>query len=144
MIQKDWFTHVDVLCIYAMRRYGISLLRVALGVVFVWFGALKVFGVSPVVDLLQQTFTFFPQESFVFTLGLVEVAIGTCLIFKFFLRGALALLWLQMAGTFFTFFLNPPLFFNGNILLLTQTGEFIVKNLVFVVAGIVVGGYDIE
>ena len=145
MILQHGFKHFDDFLIAFMRRYGVTLLRTTLGVVFIWFGALKVFGVSPVVDLLRETYSFLPQEPLVLILGLVEIVVGACLIFKFFLRGALAFLWIQMAGTFFTFFLNPPLFFShGNILLLTQTGEFVVKNLVFVASGIVIGGYDVE
>lgn len=145
MILQNKFKHLDDFLIAFMRRYGISILRIALGVVFVWFGALKVLGVSPVVDLLRDTYSFFPQEPLILILGWIEVMIGVCLIFKLFLRSVLALLWIQMAGTFFTFFLNPPLFFShGNILLLTQTGEFVVKNIVFIASGIVIGGYDVE
>ncbi|MBI5153282.1 MAG: hypothetical protein HZA36_02375 [Parcubacteria group bacterium] len=142
---KDWFTYIDTIFITSMRRYGIFLLRITLGIVFIWFGALKVLGVSPVVELLRTTYSFFPIHPLLLALGWIEILIGACLIFKFFLRGALALLWIQMAGTFLTFVLNPPLFFShGNIFFLTQTGEFVVKNFVFVASGIVIGGHEVE
>jgi hypothetical protein len=46
-----------------------------------------------------------------------------------------------MAGTFLVLIRKPSLAFqSSNPLLLTQTGEFIIKNLVLVTAGIVIGG----
>ena len=39
-----------------MARYGLLLLRISLGVVFLWFGALKFFpGLSPAHDLASRT-----------------------------------------------------------------------------------------
>lgn len=134
----------DKIFILEMRRWGITLLRISLGVVFFWFGTLKLLRVSPVVSLIQQTYFFFPQAEFILILGLLEIAIGLGLIFKLWLRVTLALLWLQMAGTFFSFLLSPEIFFiNNNFLLLTLEGEFVVKNLVLVVAAVVVGGYEV-
>ena len=122
---------------------AIPTLRVTLGVVFVWFGALKVFGVSPVTELITSTFWFLPPE-FVVVLGVWEVVVGAGLIFAVALRSILALLWLQMAGTFVSLVLNPTLFFNGNIFLLTTEGEFVIKNIVLVAASLVVGGHVVE
>ena len=40
----------------SMARYGITLLRVSVGVVFLWFGFLKFFpGLSPAEDLATRT-----------------------------------------------------------------------------------------
>ena len=38
-----------------MDRWGVPVLRVAIAVVFVWFGALKVFGISPAGELVAAT-----------------------------------------------------------------------------------------
>ena len=139
------FYHVDAMFISAMRRWGFLFLRVSLGAVFLWFGMLKLFGVSPVAQLVQSTYYFLPGQWLMITLGEVEVLIGICLISGIMLRLALGLLWIQMAGTFASFFLNPSLFFmHGNILLLTTEGEFIVKNLVLLSGGIVLGGYAVK
>jgi len=56
------------------------------------------------------------------------------------LRLTLALFWLQMAGTFLSLIILPGRAFqDGNPLLLAVTGEFIIKNLVLIAAGLVIG-----
>lgn len=128
-----------------MQRHGVMLLRIALGIVFVWFGGLKIFGASPVADLIKNTYSFLPQAPFMLVLGIWEVVIGIGLIFKFALRATLALLWLQMAGTIVSPLFAPNIFFeNGNILLLTTEGEFVVKNFVLVASSLVIGGHDVR
>ena len=135
---------LDTLMVKDMRKWGIPVLRVALGIVFLWFGALKIFGVTPVADLVGQTYSFFPVTEFLVFLGVWEVVIGIGLILKIFLRSVLAMLWLQMLGTFIASILEPSMFFNGNIFLLTIEGEFLVKNLVLVASGIVIGGHEVK
>lgn len=136
---------LDRFLISEMHQWGIPVLRVALGVVYFWFGALKVLGVTPVVSLIAQTYSFLPTSGFLLILGWWEIAIGACLLSRHALRIALALLWLQMAGTFFAVLLSPALFYlNNNPLLLTVEGEFVVKNIVLTAAGLVIGGYELK
>lgn len=126
-----------------MRRWGITLLRISIGIVYIWFGALKVFGVSPVAEMIHQTYSFFP-DWFMMFLGIWEIFIGLGLIFRFMLRVTLGLMWLQIAGTFGSLILAPHLFFTGgNPFLLTSDGEFVIKNIVFIAAGIAIGGMEV-
>ena len=128
-----------------MHHIGVPLLRITLGIIFLWFGALKVFGVSPVVELVEKTFSFLPGGPLILILGIVEVIIGIDLLFKFKLLPTLIILWIQMAGTLLALVLEPSMFFqNGNVLMLTTLGEFIIKNFVLIAASIVVGGYEIK
>ena len=123
-----------------LARWGIPLLRVSLGLVFVWFGALKVFRVSPVAELVARTVYWVDPSWLVPVLGAVEVIIGTGLLAGRALRTVLALFWLQMLGTFLVLVIQPDVAFQrGNPLLLTVEGEFVVKNLVLLSAGMVVG-----
>jgi uncharacterized membrane protein YkgB len=123
------------------NAYGVLLLRIALGVVFFWFGALKVVGRSPVEGLVEATVYWLPAEFFVPFLGIWEMAVGIGLLFGFALRLTLALFFFQMAGTFLVLLVRPDIAFqDGNPLLLTTEGEFIVKNLVLVTAGVAVAG----
>ena len=139
------FKQLDKYFISEMHDWGVPFLRVSLGVVFFWFGALKVIGASPVADLIHATYSFLPAQQFLFVLGVWEMAIGLGLIFKIALRFTLFLLWLQMAGTFLALVLNPAIFFqNGNPLLLTIDGEFVVKNLVLIASSLVIGGYSVK
>lgn len=142
---NELLKNFDRVFISEMHRWAIPALRVSLGIVFLWFGLLKVFGVTPVGSLVGATYSFLPQESFLLALGVWETVIGLGLIFKIALRATLALLWLQMAGTFFAVILSPAMFFNGgNPLLLTIEGEFVIKNLVLVASGLVIGGYEVR
>ncbi len=53
---KELYNSVDKRIIAWMARYGITLMRVALGIVFLWFGALKFFpGLSVSDDLAVRT-----------------------------------------------------------------------------------------
>ncbi|MBI3998048.1 MAG: hypothetical protein HY355_03365 [Armatimonadetes bacterium] len=131
---------IDQTMIAFMASRGVGLLRVALAIVFIWFGALKVLGVSPVADLVAGTVYWVPPGLFVLLLGLWEVVVGLGLLLKVALRSVLFLFWVQMAGTFLVLILRPEVSFQaGNPLLLTVTGEFVVKNLVLIAAGLVIG-----
>jgi uncharacterized membrane protein YkgB len=56
------------------------------------------------------------------------------------LRIVLALFALQMIGTFLVLVIQPEVAFqDGNPLLLTTEGEFVIKNLVLLSAGLVIG-----
>lgn len=54
-----------VLC----RRWGIAGQRTAIGVVYIWFGALKLLGDSPAADLVRQAVPFPPPSRFVEAVG---------------------------------------------------------------------------
>jgi uncharacterized membrane protein YkgB len=142
--QSRWLATLDKFLISEMHRWSIPILRIALGIVFFWFGVLKIFGVSPVEELIRHTYSFLPQEELLMALGVCEAAIGAGLILKRMLRATLALLWLQMAGTLVAPLFAPSMFFHGgNIFLLTMEGEFVAKNVVLIAASLVVGGYEI-
>lgn len=123
-----------------LRRWSIPALRVSLGIVFIWFGALKVFDVTPVADLVASTVYWFDADWVVPALGVFEIAVGLGLLFKVALRLVLAAFALQMVGTFLVLIVLPEVAFeDGNPLLLTVEGEFVIKNLVLLTAGMVVG-----
>ena len=132
---------LDQLMIRFMTAWGSRILRVCLGIVFLWFGLLKVIGQSPVAALVAETVPWFPSAVFIPVLGVWEMLVGTGLLFAVALRLTLFLFWLQMAGTFLVLVLRPDTAFQqGNPLLLTTEGEFVIKNLVLIAAGLVVGG----
>ena len=123
-----------------LSRIGVPLLRISLGVVFLWFGLLKIFDVSPVSGLVAKTIYWFDPDVVVPALGVFEVFVGACLVAGRLMRIALPLLVLQMAGTFLVLVLLPDVAFrDGNPFLLTVEGEFVVKNLVLLSAALVIG-----
>ena len=137
---REIWRRIDNVMITTARDYGITILRAALGVVFVWFGVLKVIDRSPVGELVAGTVYWVDPAWFLPFLGAWEVAVGVGLLAGVALRLVLFLFWLQMTGTFLVLVLRPDLAFQGgNPLLLTTTGEFVIKNLVLIAAGLVVG-----
>jgi uncharacterized membrane protein YkgB len=142
-MEMERFYRLDERIISFLTRWSVPALRISLSIVFLWFGLLKVAGASPVADLIKETYSFFPADPFLRILGASEILIGLGLLFRKALRVTLAFLWIQMAGTLFSVFLNPAYFFLGNPLLLTLEGEFLVKNLVLICAGLVIGGFDV-
>jgi len=124
-----------------MRVRSIQILRIALGIVFIWFGALKILGVSPIADVAAATLFFLPAQVAVVGMGVIEVIIGLGLLSGLAMRLVLLLFLAQMLGTFVTMIVRPDLVFNGgNPLELTKNGEFIIKNLVLISAGLVILG----
>jgi uncharacterized membrane protein YkgB len=134
------FDRLDANITAWMAGSGISILRVALGIVFLWFGALKfVPGLSPADDLVRATVTFLPGDLFMPFLGLWEVAIGLGFITGRALRLTILLLFLQMPGTLSPVVLLPERVFTVFPFALTLEGQYIVKNVVLIAAALVIG-----
>jgi len=130
----------DQVVIGFMDRFGIGFLRLAIGVVFIWFGALKTVGhLSPAYDLVAATVYWLTPEIIVPLLGLWEVAIGIAFLFTPLTRVALFLLALQMPGTFLPLVLLPEVCFTIFPVGLTLEGQYIVKNLVIIGSAMVIG-----
>lgn len=128
-----------------MASAGLPLLRLSIGIIFLWFGGLKYFeGLSPAEDIATRTietitFGMIPEKLILYGLATWEVLIGLGLIFRVFLRETLLLLYLQMIGTFMPVFLFPEDVFMVFPYSLTMEGQYIIKNLVVLSAGIVLG-----
>ena len=128
-----------------MAKYGVFLLRVSVGIVFFWFGVPKYFpGLSPATDLATKTidtltFGIISGSLALYILATLEVAIGIGLIFGVFLRETLLLLLFQMLGTITPLFLFTSVAFTRIPYAPTLEGQYIIKNIVIVSAGIVIG-----
>lgn len=139
------FHELDARITLWLARRGPLLLRIALGVVFLWFGALKfVPGLSPADELATRTiatltFDLVPPHISRPTLALWESLIGLGLISGFFLRTTIFLMVLQMLGTVTPLALFPAETWSRFPIALTLEGQYIVKNIVLVAAALVVG-----
>lgn len=128
-----------------MTENGIRLLRISLGVIFLWFGVLKFFpGASPAEQLATKTISILtfgiikPAVS-IYMVATMETLIGLGLIFRIFLRTTLFILFFQMLGTVTPLFLFPTETFTVIPISPTLEGQYIIKNIVLVSAGIVIG-----
>lgn len=134
------FDRLDRLITGWMADHGLTVLRIGLGVVFLWFGALKFFpGLSPAEDLVRSTIYFVDPDLFLPVLAAWESLIGIGLIAGKFMRTTLALLFLQMPGTALPLLILPDVVWTSFPFGLTLEGQYIVKNLVLIGAGLVLG-----
>jgi len=133
--------NVDIAVTTWMARYGMVILRISLGIVFFWFGILKFFpGLSPAEDLVRETIYFIDPKIFIPILATWETLIGLGLIVGKYMRITLILLFLQMPGTALPLVILPEAVWTVFPHGLTLEGQYIIKNLVLVSAGIVLGG----
>lgn len=142
---RNFYMGADDKITFFMRQYGILLLRISLGTVFFWFGFLKFFpGLSPADQIATETITNLtfgivqPNISIII-LAIWETLIGLGLISGRFLRITLLLLFTQMMGAMTPLLLFPSETFTLFPYAPTLEGQYIIKNLVLISAGLVVG-----
>jgi uncharacterized membrane protein YkgB len=139
------FEKLDARIAGFMQEWGVPALRVSLAIVFVWFGLLKFLGLSPAADLVKATVAWMPlmsPDQWLSVIGWWEVAIGLTFLHRSTARIAIALLAMQMVGTFMPLVLLPEVTFQGGRIPYAPTleGQYIIKNLVIISAAMVIGG----
>lgn len=144
-ILRTQFDDLDARITRWMARNGVRMLRIALGLIFFWFGVLKLFpGLSPATELAGRTITILtfgllqPQFS-VPILAVWECVIGLGLISGRWMRVTILLLLAQMAGTMLPLAFFPEATFTRMPYAPTLEGQYIIKNLVLVTAALVLG-----
>lgn len=136
---------LDVRITHTLARYSVPVLRIALGIVFFWFGVLKFFpNLSPAETLAartieQLTFGAIQQDVALPILAAWETLIGLGLIMGRWLRAVLLLLAVQLLGTFTPLVLFPAETFTIFPIAPTLEGQYIIKNIVLIGAAMVVG-----
>ncbi len=128
-----------------MQRIGIPALRYSLAVIFIWFGILKPLGISPAEDLLLKTVDWLPlfnPSTWLHIIGWWEVAIGITFLSQKTVRIAIALLALQMVGTFMPLVILSNITFQPGRIPYAPTleGQYIIKNLLIISAALAIGG----
>jgi len=129
----------DRRAILFFRKISIPAARFSLFVVFFWFGLLKVIGLSPASGLVQHLFEvtipFISFNAFLVGFGLFECLIGILFLLKGAERIVIPLLLIHMITTF-----GPLVFLPSEtwqkFLVPTLEGQYIIKNLVIIAAGI--------
>jgi putative oxidoreductase len=127
-----------------LRTHAITLLRVAVGVVILFFGVLKYFpGVSPAEELTKMTtdaltFGLVPSDVAIVIVATMETVLGLLLITGRFLRLAIYLLAGQLIGVLAPLVLFPERLFDGPHGAPTLEGQYVIKDFIIVAAGLVV------
>ncbi len=121
------------------------LMRLALGLVFLWFGVLKFFpGASPAASLAGRTIevlslNIISSSTAVFILAIWESLIGLGLLTGLFMRATLLLLFVQMLGTLTPLALFPDATFTIFPYAPTLEGQYIIKNAVLIAGAVILG-----
>lgn len=142
---KQLLNKIDNQIATFMNDYGILLLRISVGIVFIWFGFLKFFpNLSPAqgiaIDTINKlTLGLIQNNVAIIILATWETLIGIGLITGKYLRVTLFLLFSQMLGTMTPLLLFPAVTFTQFPYAPTLEGQYIIKNLVLISAGLVVG-----
>lgn len=111
-------------------------LKIAIGLVYLWFGALKFFpNVSPAEELAVNTINqltnfLIPSNISIVLLALWETIVGLFLILGLQKKITILVAIIHMLLTFTPLYFFPDLIFNDTILSLTLLGQYIVKNLI--------------
>ena len=139
-IIAKYFDKIDKSITEWMGKNGLLTLRISLGIIFLWFGVLKFFkGLSPAEDLVRNTVYFIDPDIFIPVLALWESLIGLGLMIGKYMRVTLLLLFLQMPGTALPLIILPDKVWTVFPFGLTLEGQYIIKNLVLISAGFVLG-----
>ena len=119
----------------------LTLTRIFLGIIFIWYGALKLFsGVSPAEGLAIATidklfFSLIPPSISITLLAIWELVIGIGFLVGKYLKPISVLYMIHMFLTFTPLVLLPELSFTNPPFAFTLVGQYIVKNLVFLTVG---------
>ncbi|MGB7403402.1 MAG: DoxX family membrane protein [Arcobacter sp.] len=122
----------------------IKLIRVSLGIIFLWYGMLKFFPqLSPAEDLAITTinklfFGLINDTLSIKLLAIWEVVVGLGFIFGIYTRYVVVLFLAHMICTFTPLFILPDISFTHTPYAFTLVGQYIVKNVVFILAGILI------
>jgi uncharacterized membrane protein YkgB len=125
------------------QRVAAPFLRLSLGLVVLWVGALKFGDPDPVVGLLDASLPFLASNAVVYLLGVVEVVTALLILGNFAIRYVGLVLVGLFAGTLLTFLVAPAVTYgDAGFPRLTLTGEFALKDLVLFAAAITLVATD--
>ncbi len=130
---------IDSFLINFFKKAWMPVSRFALFVVFFWFGALKVIGLSPasqvVQNLFNETMPIMEFSTFIVLFGLFECLIGILFLIKGAERAVIPLLFIHMVTT-----AGPLVLLTGEtwsgMMVPTLEGQYIIKNLVIIATAI--------
>jgi uncharacterized membrane protein YkgB len=136
---KDRLEKLDDQITRWMSRHGHFVERWGLGLLFVWFGILKIAGQESATSIIAKTVYLGSPEFMVPALGYWEASIGICLVFRPLLRLAIALMMIRLPGTLLALVFRYEECFGGSILTPTLQGQYLLKDAALLGAALVIG-----
>lgn len=118
-------------------------LHVSIAIVFIWFGTLKLLGLSPAEGLVENLFNatihFMSFSTFYVLFSALEVLIGILFLIPRMERVVIPILLFHMVTTALPLFFLTSTTWSG-FLVPTLVGQYIIKNIVIVAAAIGIAG----
>ncbi len=134
---NDHLERLDSKLISFASRFSARAGQVALAIIFIWFGGLKLVGLSPAEDLITTLVNtinpLFVAGNYVIGIGVLEVLIGLTILDSDFVRLAIVFLIFHLVLTSLPLFLLPDTTWSS-FLIPTFEGQYILKNLLIVVS----------
>lgn len=120
-----------------LHKRSLLLLRISLGVTFLWFGVLKLFNVSPVLEIIRASFPNGIGESqlFIFLIAFIEILIGATYLSNRYVKLASIVMIISLIIVSTASCLSSC--FDPRFPILSLIGESLIKNLVLMAAGLV-------
>lgn len=115
-----------------------TLIKISIGIVYLWFGALKFFPeLSPAESLATDTMReltlgIIPANVSIILLALMEVGIGLCFLLNFQPKKVALIALGHLVCTFTPLIFFNELSYNGYPIFLTLVGQYIIKNLIII------------
>jgi len=138
---KKFIQNFDRVILGFIKKYNILFARLAIFLVYFWFGILKLFGQSPasplVQSLLTKTLPFMSFNTFIILFALFEMLIGILFLIHGAERLVVALLVLHLITTCIPLFLLPQITWTG-FLIPTLEGQYIIKNVLIIALAFVI------
>ncbi len=119
-------------------KFKISLLRISIGLIYIWFGALKFFpNLSPAESIAKDTIQFLtmdliPLNLSYLILAIWELGVGLMLVFNIYLKQAVIIALIHMVFTFTPFIAFSDSTFVKKPFAFTLLGQYIFKNIVLI------------
>jgi uncharacterized membrane protein YkgB len=137
---RKHFDNIDDLIARAFKKYGHYFHRVSIGILFIWFGALKIYGHKTATSLIAHTIYAGDPDEIIPMLGAVELAIGFCFLIRPLARAAILLLILRLPGSILALIILPDICWYVFPLAPTAEGQYLIKDITIFFAAIAIAG----
>ena len=119
-------------------KFKISLLRISLGLIYIWFGALKFFpALSPAESIARSTIQFLTMDLIPINIGYLilaiwEIGVGFLLLINIYKRQVVIIAIIHLVFTFTPLIAFTDSTFNESLFSFTLLGQYIFKNIVLI------------
>ncbi|MBI39548.1 MAG: hypothetical protein CMF59_08110 [Leptospiraceae bacterium] len=137
---KQHIDHIDHRIARLFKRYGHYTHRVSLGLLFVWFGSLKIVGRKTATSIIAHTIYWGSPEDIIPLLGSLELSIGLCLLIRPLARAAILMLLIRLPGSIVALLILPDVCWHEFPFAPTIAGQYLIKDITIFFAAIAIAG----